>query len=150
MIVQDEHWMRQALQLAARAQAQNEVPVGSIIVLNDEVIGQGWNQPINLQDPTAHAEIMAMRAAAKHINNYRLLNATLYVTLEPCIMCCGAMIHARIQRVVFGALDPKTGCAISVMNIFDAPHHNHRIQYHGGILANDCGTILTQFFKARR
>jgi len=146
----DTHWMQQAIQLAAHAQANNEVPIGAILVLNDEIIGSGWNQPIANNDPTAHAEIIALRDAANKINNYRLINTTLYVTLEPCLMCAGAMIHARIKRLVFGAYDPKAGAIQSIFNVLDNIKLNHRIRYQGGILAKECGTLLCTFFKQRR
>lgn len=146
----DEQWMKQALELALEAQEAGEVPVGAVLVLNNEVIGMGWNQPISAHDPCAHAEILALRAGALHLNNYRLLNSTLYVTLEPCAMCAGAMVHARIQRVVFAAFDPKTGAAGSVMNILQDPKLNHRVQIEGGLLAEASSSLLRNFFQARR
>jgi tRNA(adenine34) deaminase len=134
----DEEFMRRALVLAGRARDEGEVPVGAIVVLDDKVIGEGWNRPIRASDPTAHAEIQAMRAAAQAIRNYRLSGATLYVTLEPCEMCVGAMFHARISNAVFGATDPKK---LVLKN---------RIRIAGGVLAQECGELLSQFFAERR
>jgi tRNA(adenine34) deaminase len=145
----DEAFMRRALELAQRAQEEGEVPVGAVVVLEEKILGEGWNRPIAASDPTAHAEIQAMRAASSALSNYRLTGATLYVTLEPCAMCVGAMFHARVSRVVFGAADPKTGAAGSVMNLFDTPL-NHHAQIHGGVLAGECGALLSQFFASRR
>ncbi len=142
--------MRRALDLARHAQEAGEVPVGALIVLGNEIIGEGWNQPIVSHDPTAHAEIVALRAAAAQIKNYRLPGATLYVTLEPCAMCTGAMVHARITRLVYGASDPKAGAAGSVFNLLETSELNHRAQIMGGILANECGQLLKEFFHARR
>jgi tRNA(adenine34) deaminase len=130
--------MRRALELAKRAQEEGEVPIGAVVVLNQEIAGEGWNRPIAASDPTAHAEIQAMRAAAKKVGNYRLTGATLYVTLEPCDMCVGAMFHARIARAVFGARDPKK---LVLKN---------QVAIEGGVLADDCGAILSKFFAARR
>jgi tRNA(adenine34) deaminase len=144
------HWMQQALQLANRAQTQGEVPVGAILVHEDKIIGQGWNQVITQHDPTAHAEVMALRDAGQQLKNYRLLNTTLYVTLEPCAMCLGAIIHARVSHVIFGALDPKTGVLGGAVNIADLSHWNHPIKYTGGIMAAECGTLLKEFFRKRR
>jgi tRNA(adenine34) deaminase len=146
----DLHWMRHALRLAERAQAVGEVPVGAVVVKEGLAIGEGWNQPILDHDPTAHAEIIALRAGAQSLSNYRVVGATLYVTLEPCVMCAGAMMHARVARLVYGAADPKTGAAGGVINLFDAPFVNHRIAYKGGVLAEECGALLTAFFKTRR
>jgi tRNA(adenine34) deaminase len=134
----DAYWMEKALALAYEGVSSGEVPVGSVIVLDNQIIGEGYNCPISAQDPTAHAEIIALRMAAKKIGNYRLLNTTLYVTLEPCVMCMGAMSHARIQRLVFGAYDPKTGIM------------NHKIETKGGILEEPCAKLLQQFFKEKR
>jgi len=142
--------MHHALTLAQRAAEQGEVPVGALLVLNDEVIGSGWNHPINAHDPTAHAEIAALRDAAQRLGNYRLPGTTLYVTLEPCVMCAGAIIHARVARVVFGATDPKTGAAGSVFDTLLSPLHNHRVEVAGGALAEECGMLLKSFFQARR
>ena len=146
----DEHFMRHALELARRAQAEGEVPVGAVVVLDEKVIGEGWNRPISASDPTAHAEIQAMRAAASTRQNYRLVGATLYVTLEPCAMCVGAMFHARIRRVVFGAADPKTGAAGSTVNLFEEQRLNHHALVLGGVLAAECGALLSDFFASPR
>jgi tRNA(adenine34) deaminase len=146
----DEHFMRHALELARRAQAEGEVPVGAVVVLEERVIGEGWNRPISASDPTAHAEIQAMRAAASTRKNYRLVGATLYVTLEPCAMCVGAMFHARIRRLVFGAADPKTGAAGSTVNLFEEKRLNHHALVQGGVLAAECGALLSGFFASRR
>ena len=142
--------MRHALELAGRAQAAGEVPVGAVVVLDERIIGEGWNRPISASDPTAHAEVQAMRAAASAVKNYRLLGATLYVTLEPCAMCVGAMFHARIRRVVFGAADPKTGAAGSTVNLFEEKRLNHHALVQGGVLAAECGALLSGFFASRR
>lgn len=142
--------MRHALRLAERAGEEGEVPVGAVVVKDGQVVGEGWNRPIVDHDPTSHAEIMALRAAARALSNYRILDTTLYVTLEPCVMCAGALIHARVSRVVYGAYDPKTGAAGGVINIFDAPFANHRVVYQGGVLATECGAVLSDFFKSRR
>ena len=142
--------MRHALELARRAQAEGEVPVGAVVVLEEKVIGEGWNRPISASDPTAHAEIQAMRAAASTRKNYRLVGATLYVTLEPGAMCVGAMFHARIRRVVFGAADPKTGAAGSTVNLFEEKRLNHHALVQGGVLAAECGAVLSGFFASRR
>lgn len=146
----DEHWMHEALKLAKQAQHNAEVPVGAIVVANDEIIGVGWNQPIMQHDPTAHAEIIAIREAAKAVGNYRLPNTTLYVTLEPCAMCAGAMVHARIQRLVFGAFDSRSGAASSVFNILEPGKLNHDIEVVGGLLAEEAKTLLQDFFRAKR
>lgn len=146
----DNEFMRYALQLAEKAAAAGEVPVGAVLVRDQQIIAEGWNRPIGAQDPTAHAEIMALRAAGQALANYRLLDTTMYVTLEPCIMCAGAMVHARISRLVFGAYDPKTGAAGSVTDIFTMEHLNHRVAVEGGVLAESCGRLLSGFFKARR
>lgn len=145
-----ETWMREALELARLAQAAGEVPVGAVVVNAGVIIGRGYNQPISGHDPTAHAEIMALRDAAKHLGNYRLTDSELYVTLEPCSMCAGAIMHARIARVVFGAPDPKTGACGSVVDLFAEARLNHHTAVTGGILANDAAQLLQQFFVARR
>ena len=146
----DAAYMRRALELARHAEEAGEVPVGALVVLNDEIIGEGWNQPIVAHDPTAHAEIVALRAAAARMKNYRIPEAVLYVTLEPCAMCAGAMVHARIARVVYGAADPKSGAAGSVFNLLESSTLNHRAQITRGMLAQECGDILRRFFESRR
>ncbi len=146
----DEKFMACAMELAHQASASNEVPVGAVLVKENQIIGEGFNQPISLSDPTAHAEIIALRSAANSIGNYRLVNTTLYVTLEPCAMCVGAMIHARIQRLVFAAPDPKTGAVCSVMNLLDSPIFNHKIQLSQGPYAEDSAKLLQAFFHERR
>lgn len=147
---QDQAWMRRALALAQRAAEAGEVPVGAVVVQGGEVLGEGWNQPIGASDPTAHAEIVALRAAAARIGNYRLVDSTLYVTLEPCPMCAGAMVHARVARVVYGAADPRAGAAGAVFDLLRSPVLNHRAEVTGGILAEECGTLLREFFRIRR
>lgn len=142
--------MRRALELARHAETAGEVPVGAVVVLNGEAIGEGWNQPIVACDPSAHAEMVALRAAARQARNYRLTGATLYVTLEPCAMCAGAMVHARIARVVYGASDPRAGAAGSVFSLLDSDRLNHRAETVGGVLAEECGELLKRFFQARR
>ncbi len=146
----DAYWMSRALTLAERAQAEGEVPVGALIVHNDTVIGEGWNNPIRQHDPSAHAEIQAIRAACLQMQNYRLPDTTLYVTLEPCAMCAGAMIHARITQLVFATHEPKTGAAGSCMDLFNTPNLNHNIQVRHGVLAEKSSQLLRQFFRARR
>jgi tRNA(adenine34) deaminase len=145
-----DRFMREALVLAERARDAGEVPVGAVVVLDGVVIGRGFNQPIGLHDPTAHAEIAALRDAARQIRNYRLTNATMYVTLEPCLMCVGALVHARIERLVFGATEPKTGAVESTGRWLDHPGHNHRLEVVSGILADECAAMMRQFFQARR
>ncbi len=146
----DSRFMELALDLARQAGAADEVPVGAVIVLDGEVVGRGFNQPVGRRDPTAHAEIIALRAAATRLDNYRLPGCTLYVTLEPCAMCVGAILHARIERVVFGARDPKTGAAGSVIDLFAESRLNHHATMVGGVLAEQCGSLLSSFFAARR
>jgi len=146
----DKQYMLRALELAAHAEEEGEVPVGALVVLNNEVIGEGWNRPILSHDPTAHAEIVALRAAAAKLGNYRLTGATLYVTLEPCPMCAGAMVHARVARVVYGAPDPLAGSAGTVFNLLDADALNHRADVQGGVLAEECSRRLKAFFQGRR
>lgn len=148
--MKDQYWMERALELATKAASENEIPVGAIIVLNDEVIGEGYNAPIFLCDPTAHAEIQAIRMACQKMKNYRLPGATLYVTLEPCSMCAGAMIHARIDRVVYAAMEPKSGVVESQGRFFEAPFLNHKVNVESGVLAEKASTQLTQFFQYRR
>lgn len=147
---EDIVWMRQALALAKRAVAEGEVPVGAVVVKDGVAIGEGWNRPIAAHDPTAHAEIQALRAAAARIGNYRLVDTTLYVTLEPCAMCAGAMVHARVRRVVYAAPDPRTGAAGSVFNLLQAPRLNHQAEVCGGVLAEESAALLREFFQARR
>jgi tRNA(adenine34) deaminase len=142
--------MRRALALAERAEDEGEVPVGALVVRDDRVLGEGWNRPIATHDPTAHAEILALRAAALHVGDYRLGGATLYVTLEPCPMCAAAMAHARVARVVFGAWDPRQGAAGSVFNLVAADAMNHRVDAFGGVLSEECGALLRRFFARRR
>jgi tRNA(adenine34) deaminase len=146
----DVFWMRRAFSLAHKAQDEGEVPVGAVLVKDDKVIGEGWNRPITLIDPTAHAEILALRDAARLSGNYRLPATTLYVTLEPCPMCVGALLHARVKRVVFGAYDPKTGAAGSVFSLIQSNRHHHSIECFGGVLHRECADILRNFFKYRR
>ena len=150
MPVSDADFMRQALQLAAQAQQCAEVPVGAVLVLGDQVIGTGRNCPIATHDPTAHAEIEALRAGGRALGSYRLNDTTLYVTLEPCAMCAAAIVHARVRRVVFGAWDPKAGAAGSIVDIFRLGSLNHRVDVFGGVLSEECGAQLQQFFVARR
>lgn len=147
----DKKWMKRALALAKLAEAAGEVPVGAVLVLDNQVIGEGWNQPIRTHDPSSHAEMIALREGANTLNNYRLMGeTTLYVTLEPCPMCAGAMVHARLHRLVFGALDPKTGAAGSVLNLLQEPRLNHRVILEGNILGSECGDLLREFFRKRR
>ncbi len=143
-------FMQLALDLATQAALNGEVPVGAIVVKDGVIIGRGSNAPIGLHDPTAHAEIIAMREAAQYLGNYRLVDCTLYVTLEPCAMCSGAMQHARIARLVYGASDLKTGACGSVVNLMGEPKLNHHTEVLGGVLAEQCGAVLTAFFKQRR
>lgn len=142
--------MRHAIRLAQRAEAQGEVPVGAVIVHNEQCIAEGWNQPIFLHDPSAHAEMLAVRSAAKVVQNYRLTEVSLYVTLEPCVMCMGLLSHARIKRLIFGAYDPKRGAVCNALALSDAPFLNHKIAWSGGILAPECAALLHDFFQQRR
>mgnify|MGYP000002788585 FL=1 len=146
----DTRWMRRALALATRAEAEGEVPIGAVVVSEGVVVGEGWNRPIATHDPTAHAEMVALRAAAARIGNYRLTGAVLYVTLEPCAMCAGAMVHARLARLVYGAADPKAGAAGSVFDLLRSPRLNHVVEVTSGVLAEEGGAMLTEFFRARR
>jgi tRNA(adenine34) deaminase len=148
----DIRWMRYALALAERAEREDdEIPVGAVLIdAEGNVIGEGWNRNINEHDPTAHAEIMAMRQAGKALGNHRLVGCTLYVTLEPCAMCAMAAVHARLARVVFGACDPKTGAAGSVFDLLADPRHNHRVEVHGGVLGGEAGMMLTNYFRRKR
>ena len=148
---EDEGFMRRALQLAEHARdAENEVPVGAVLVQDGQIVGLGWNRNITLHDPTAHAEIMALRAAGEKLANYRIVGATLYVTLEPCAMCAMALVHARIGRVVYGTTDPKTGAAGSVFDTLISDKHNHQVEVQGGLLADESAVLLRDFFRARR
>lgn len=146
----DEEWMRHALALAKKAEAAGEVPVGAVIVLNGELIAEGWNQPISASDPTAHAEIMALRAAGQALDNYRLLDTELYVTLEPCPMCVGAMLHARVKRVIYAATDPKTGALGGAYDLLNSVSHNHAFEVTGSVLAEQSRELLQAFFRGRR
>lgn len=150
MGVSDRHWMRQALALADRAEAEGEVPVGAVVVQDGEIVGEGWNRNIALNDPSAHAEILALRAAGSALGNHRLPGCELFVTLEPCGMCVGASIHARIERLVYGASDPKTGALGGHYDLQASAHHNHRMAVEGGVLESECAAALTTFFRARR
>ncbi|HEX7011952.1 MAG TPA: tRNA adenosine(34) deaminase TadA [Steroidobacteraceae bacterium] len=147
---QDVRWMERALELARRAEAEGEVPVGAVLVADDAVIGEGWNRPIATHDPTAHAEIVALRDAAARLRNYRLPGTTLYVTLEPCPMCAGAIVQARVARVVYGAADPLAGSAGTVYDLLRSERLNHRAIVEGGVLAEASSTLLRAFFRARR
>lgn len=146
----DRQFMQQALDQAKLAAIAGEVPVGAVLVREGKVISTGFNKPITNSDPSAHAEMMAIRVAAQDESNYRLPGTTLYVTLEPCTMCAGAMLHARVERVVFGATDPKTGAAGSVLNVFAEKQINHQTQVEGGIMSDECSQVLRDFFKERR
>jgi tRNA(adenine34) deaminase len=146
----DVDLMRCALEQAQQGRAAGEVPVGAVVALDGEVIGTGFNQPIGARDPTAHAEIVAMRAAARHVGNYRLTGATLYVTIEPCLMCVGAMVHARIARLVYGAPEPKAGAIESTQRAHEHPALNHRIEVAGGVLEDECRQVVQEFFQERR
>jgi tRNA(adenine34) deaminase len=149
-IMNDEQFMRAALELAAMAQAAGEVPVGAVVVKDGEIIGRGFNAPITNHDPSAHAEMQALREAAHHLGNYRLVGCELFVTLEPCLMCAGVIMHARIARVVYGASDFKTGVCGSLLNLFAEERLNHHAQVSGGVLAEECGLMLSNFFAMRR
>jgi len=150
MTVGDETYMRRALELARMAESAGEVPVGAVIVRDELIVAEGWNQPIRARDPSAHAEMIALRAAGQALGSYRLLDTTLYVTLEPCAMCAGAMVHARVRRLVYGATGPRAGAAGSMCNIVQHDALNHRIDCTAGVLAEDCGALLRAFFLARR
>lgn len=146
----DLFWMQRALELADHAAAHGEVPIGAVLIKDDQIIGEGWNSPITLHDPTAHAEINALRDAARRLGNYRLLDTTLYVTVEPCVMCAGALVHARVKEVVYGANEPKTGAVQSAFSILTAAQHNHVITVRGGVMADAAAQRLQAFFRARR
>lgn len=149
-LAEHEQWMRRALALADRAGNEGEVPIGAVVVRDGELLGEGWNSVIAFQDPTAHAEVVAMRDAAKMTGNYRLPGATVYVTLEPCTMCAGAMIHARIDKLVFAANEPKAGVVCSTCSLLDEPRYNHQVSWQGGVLAEDSKERLQAFFRERR
>ncbi|MDX9706939.1 MAG: tRNA adenosine(34) deaminase TadA [Azospira sp.] len=146
----DEYFMREAMSLARSAECLGEVPVGAVLVQDGQIVGRGFNSPIGESDPTAHAEIAALRDAARRLGNYRLPGSTLYVTLEPCAMCAGAIMHSRVARVVYGARDPKTGVHGSVVDLFAVERLNHHAEVLGGVLAEECGALLSDFFAARR
>mgnify|MGYP001814004331 CR=1 FL=1 len=146
----DEYWMQRALELAKRAEAAGEVPVGAVIVRYGELIAEGWNQPIGSSDPTAHAEIIALREAGQKLKNYRLLDAELYVTLEPCPMCVGAMLHARVGRVIYAAPDPKTGALGGAYDLLNSVGHNHSFEVTSGIMEKQSRALLQEFFRERR
>jgi tRNA(adenine34) deaminase len=146
----DERWMEEALRLAGRAEIADEVPVGAVVVCDAKIVGRGWNQVVSTSDPTAHAEILALREAARALGNYRLSGCQLYVTLEPCAMCAGAIVHARIARLVYGARDPKAGAVGGVMQVLNHPKLNHRVEVTEGVLGGRCMEILQAFFRERR
>lgn len=148
--ISDELWMEEALRCAQRALEMGEVPVGAVVVLGDEIIGRGWNRNITDSDPSAHAEIIALREAGTHLGNHRLGESKLFVTIEPCAMCAGAMVHARIQRLVYGSDDPKAGAVHSVMQVLNHPQLNHKVEVQGGVLAGRSAELLQTFFKNRR
>jgi tRNA(adenine34) deaminase len=150
MALSDADYMRQAMGLATQASERGEVPVGAVLVLGERVIAEGSNRPIAMHDPTAHAEIEALRAGGQALGSYRLSDTTLYVTLEPCAMCAAAIVHARVRRLVFGAWDPRAGAAGSIIDLFRLPELNHRVDVFGGVLSEECGAQLQQFFGARR
>jgi tRNA(adenine34) deaminase len=145
-----QFWMREALMEALKAEAEKEVPIGAILLLNEKVIGRGHNSSIRLSDPTAHAEIVALRHAAQNMSNYRVPGSILIVTIEPCLMCVGAMIQARVETLIYGAPDPKAGAVHSCFQLSDAPYLNHKIQVDSGILQDECGSLLKEFFRTRR
>jgi tRNA(adenine34) deaminase len=147
---EDAQWMEYALQLAAKGESIGEVPVGAVIVQEEKIIGEGFNQPISSHDPTAHAEIIALRQAAAQVQNYRLVGSTIYVTLEPCTMCVGALVHARIARLVFGTTEAKAGAVVSKSQLLDNDYFNHRVDYAGGLMAQQCKHQLSHFFAMRR
>ncbi len=150
MAYSDEYWMTRALSLAQKAFDAGEVPVGAVIVCDDDVVGEGWNSPISTHDASAHAELVAIRAACAQVKNYRLVNTRMYVTIEPCTMCVGALIHARIDRLVFGAPEPKAGVLASHSHIVQSDIYNHRFDWQGGVLEEPCSQLIKQFFQQRR
>lgn len=145
-----EFYMHRAIELAQQAALEGEVPIGAVVVLDDRIIGEGYNQTISLSDPSAHAEMVAIRGAAKQQNNHRLVNSSLYVTIEPCTMCAGLLVHSRIEQLVFGAREPKAGAVCSAMNVNDQTHFNHSFQVIEGVLAQECAQTMSDFFKMRR
>jgi tRNA(adenine34) deaminase len=145
-----DHWMMAALEEARRARDAGEVPIGAVVALDGAIVGRGFNQPISSGDPTAHAEIVAIRAAARRLGNYRLTGAVLCVTIEPCLMCVGALVHARIATLVFGAAEPRTGAVVSTVRAAELPGHNHRVEVVGGILEHECRELMQTFFRERR
>ena len=145
-----DHWMMAALDEARRARDAGEVPIGAVVALDGAIVGRGFNQPISSGDPTAHAEIVAIRDAARRLGNYRLTGAVLCVTIEPCLMCVGAMVHARIATLVFGAAEPRTGAVVSTVRAAELPGHNHRVEVVGGVLENECRELMQTFFRERR
>jgi tRNA(adenine34) deaminase len=145
-----EYFMAQAIEEALKADAMNEVPVGAVVVLNGKIVGRGFNQPISSNDPSAHAEVMALRDAGANLSNYRIVDADLYVTIEPCTMCAGAIVHSRVKRVVFGAIEPKSGVVVSQQAIFDQPYFNHEIEVISRVLEDQCTAVMQAFFKRRR
>ncbi|GAC24945.1 tRNA-specific adenosine deaminase [Paraglaciecola mesophila KMM 241] len=147
---QDQLWMRHALSLASKAAQAGEIPVGAVLVKDQQIVGEGWNQSITLNDPSAHAEMLAIRQAGINVKNYRLIDTTLYVTLEPCTMCAGLLVHSRIKRVVFGAYDAKTGAAGSIMDVLNDTRLNHQVEVQGGVLGEECGETISAFFRQRR
>ena len=146
----EQLYMSQALELAQEASSIGEVPVGALVVKDNRVIGRGYNQSIKNSDPTAHAEVIALRDAANTLKNYRLSGCELYVTIEPCAMCVGAMVHARIQRAIFGAIEPRAGALVSQLKMVDMPHFNHTFDWRGGVLESECGALMKEFFRGRR
>lgn len=146
----DEYWMRLALEQSEKAGQAQEVPVGAVLVKDGELVALGWNQPISMSDPTEHAEINCLRQATKKLDNYRIPGCDIYVTLEPCAMCAGAMVHARIRRLVFGALEPRAGVAVSQAQLLSSDWLNHKVEVKGGVLADECGEVLQGFFRERR
>ena len=146
----EQYWMKQALKLAVNAWFEGEVPVGAVLVREDKIVGQGWNRPITASDPTAHAEIQCLRDASSRIDNYRLIDTTLYVTIEPCSMCAGAIIHSRVDRVVFGAREPKAGAVCSHQGMFELPQFNHLVEWEEGVLAEQSRLLIQRFFQYRR
>lgn len=145
-----EHWMTHAISLARRSEESDEVPVGAVLVADEKVIGEGWNQPISLRDPTAHAEILALRQAASRLGNYRLVGCTLYVTIEPCTMCAGALVHARVKRLVFGAPEKRAGAVVSSAQVLNNPDLNHRVEVVSGVLEEQCSRLVRSFFQRKR